>query len=257
MLAELGRSLQKRGVIGTVRAASFGLKCQRAVRGKRGLEIGGPSEMFRRMIPVYPGVASLDNCVFATDTIWEGRRDDGAAFNFYEGKVGRNFVRDAVEVNVDLGGKYEFILACHVLEHIANPIKALKNWHSVAPVLLLILPYYRETFDHRRPVTTFDHMLRDFTSDVGEDDQTHIQEALELSDLSRVKLPAGMTLEEAKLRANPLENATIRCVHHHVFNEHNSSDLLNYCGYRVVAQQIQAASVCLLASCEPRCNRKN
>jgi hypothetical protein len=134
------------------------------------------------------------------------------------------------------------------LEHIANPIKALKNWRRVAPNLLLVLPYCRETFDHRRPVTTLSHMIEDFERNVGEDDLSHLEEVLELSDLSRLTLPKGMTLEIAKQLADPLRNAQNRCIHHHVFDEQNSVQLLTHGGYRVLARQIAAASLFFLCS---------
>jgi hypothetical protein len=224
----------------------FAQRCQRTVRGKSGLEIGGPSELFRRFVPVYKALHSLDNCVFSSDTIWEGHREDGAAFAFYPGKSGRNRIVDAVELNGIRDGEYDLILSCHSLEHIANPIKALKSWQRVAPKLLLVLPYCRETFDHRRPVTTLAHMIEDFERNVGEDDMSHLKEVVELSDLSRLTLPRDMTLETAKQLADPLRNPQNRCIHHHVFDEHNSIQLLTHCGYRVLAKQIAAASIFFL-----------
>jgi hypothetical protein len=249
MLAGLVRSLNKRGLRRTLRAARFGAQCRFAVHGKRGLEIGGPSEMFHRMVPVYPVVRSLDNCVFSRQTIWEGTRNDGDSFDFYPGKSGRNRVMDAVDLAGVRDAEYDFILSCHSLEHIANPIKALRNWRRVAPnCLVLILPYYRETFDHRRSVTTLQHMIEDFERKIGEDDATHVKEVLELSDLSRLSLPKGRTLDQMKELANPLENFSNRSIHHHVFDLSNSIELLNYSGYRVLARQVMDASIFLLAT---------
>jgi len=213
----------------------------------RGLEIGGPSDVFRRFVPVYKTLHSLDNCVFSSDTIWEGHREDGAAFEFYPGKSGRNRIIDGVELNGISDGEYDCVLSCHSLEHIANPIKALKNWRRAASNLLLVLPYCRETFDHRRPVTTLTHMIEDFERNIAEDDMSHVREVMELSDLSRLTLPQGMTLESAKQLADPLHNPQNRCVHHHVFDEQNSVQLLTHCGYRVLAHQIAAASIFFFA----------
>jgi len=248
MLAELKRSVRNRGIAGTARAVMFAGRCQWAVRGKRGLEIGGPSDLFRRFIPVYRALHSLDNCTFSRDTIWEGHREDGAAFTFYPGKSGRNRLIDGVDLNGIRDGEYDLILSCHSLEHIANPIKALKNWRRVASDLLLVVPYCRETFDHRRPVTTLTHMIEDFDRNVGEDDMSHLKEVMELSDLSRLTLSKGMTLETAKQLADPLRNPQNRCIHHHVFDERNSVELLNHCGYRILAQQTAAASIFFLCN---------
>ena len=252
MFADLRRSLRKRGMVGTFRAAfraaPFGAKCKIAVRGKHGLEIGGPSQTFQRMVPVYSSVASLDNCVFSTETIWEGKREDGGPFNYFHGKPGRNRIVDAVELAGVTDGEYDFILSCHSLEHIANPIKALQNWRRVAPgYLILILPYYRETFDHRRSPTAIEHMIEDFERNIGEDDLTHLTEAITLSDLSRLTLADGLTLDRAKELANPLDNLRNRCLHHHVFDETNAIQLLSYVGYRVLSQRLAEGSIFLLA----------
>ncbi len=250
MLTGLKRSLRKRGLVGTVRAVGFAGRCVLVLRGKRGLEIGGPSNFFRNIVPVYRVVRSLDNCVFSSETIWEGERSDGEPFEFLPGrrKPGRNRIVDGADLAGIRDSEYEFVLSSHSLEHIANPIKALMNWRRVAPgYLVLIVPHYRDTFDHRRLVTTLHHMIADFERDVGEDDLTHLQEVLDLSDLSRLELPEGMTLERAKQLADPRDNARNRCMHHNVFDVDNTCQLLNYCGYRTLAHQIAASSIFILA----------
>ena len=51
-------------------------RIERALKGKRGLEIGGPSAIFSPATPngfippVYAIAASVDNCNFATSTTW-------------------------------------------------------------------------------------------------------------------------------------------------------------------------------------------
>ena len=42
-------------------------------RGKKGLEIGGPSKVFarRNIIPVYPIVGQLDNSNYSSETVWQ------------------------------------------------------------------------------------------------------------------------------------------------------------------------------------------
>ena len=75
----------------------------------------------------------------------------------------------------------------HNLEHFANPVKALKEWQRVLKpngALVLLLPYYRDTFDHLRQPTTVEHMLNDFDRDTLEDDLTHLPEILEKHDLT-------------------------------------------------------------------------
>jgi SAM-dependent methyltransferase len=244
------RSLRKRGLIGTVHTAGFAARCVIALRGKNGLEIGGPSKLFRNRVPVYSAVRSLDNCVFSTETIWEGERADGSTFNFLPDKPGRNRVIDAVDLQGIEDSEYDFVLSCHSLEHIANPIKALKNWRRVAPgYLLLVLPYYRDTFDHLRPVTGLDHMIADFERNIGEDDLTHLPEVLELIDWSRVELPEGTAeLSEcmALVKKRSSENPRHRSMHHHVFDERNAIQLVQYCGYRILTSLTNEGSIFVL-----------
>lgn len=61
-------------------------------------------------------------------------------------------------------GSEDFIIANHVLEHLENPLLALESWLRVIRnegVIFLSVPNKNETFDLKRPVTTFDHVLTD------------------------------------------------------------------------------------------------
>ena len=181
---------------------------------KHGLEIGGPSRIFQknRLIPVYDRCESLDDCNFAAETIWGDAR--GEDFGRYRGK---RFVADACDLSVVPDGTYDFVLASHVLEHIANPLRALQEWKRVlAPAgsLLVIVPDKRGTFDRRRAFTSFDHLQADFRANAPQDDMTHLNEILELHDL-RLDPPAGSHNE---FRERCLRNVSIRAMHHHVFS---------------------------------------
>ena len=244
------RALRNRGLSDTVRCTSFAIRCLLAVWGKKGLEIGGPSDLFRRTVPVYPVVRSLDNCVFSTETVWEGNRSDGAPYNFLPDKSGYNHVSDAVDLRCIKDSEYDFVLSCHSLEHIANPIKALKTWQRVAPgFLVLILPYYRDTFDQFRPVTPLEHMISDFESNIGEDDLTHMQEVVQWTDLSRVESLKGLTAAEGKAKVAEMspDNMHYRTMHHHVFDQQNTVALIQYSGYRVITSFISRGSIFVLA----------
>ncbi|MBV8856980.1 MAG: methyltransferase domain-containing protein [Acidobacteria bacterium] len=61
-------------------------------------------------------------------------------------------------------GSQDFLIACHVIEHLADPVGAFKNWLRVLKpggVLLLAIPDKRFTFDFHRPVTPWEHLKRD------------------------------------------------------------------------------------------------
>jgi SAM-dependent methyltransferase len=61
-------------------------------------------------------------------------------------------------------GSQNFVIANHVLEHLEDPLLALRNMLRVlriGGVLFLALPDKRYTFDKDRPCTTFEHILKD------------------------------------------------------------------------------------------------
>lgn len=226
-------------------------KCFRALRplvdGKRGLEIGGPSVIFERgfrRLPVYPRVGSLDNCDFSQDTAWASHQD---SYTFSAEKTpGKNIFRDASNLSSIASQTYDFILSSHNLEHFANPVKALQEWKRVTRSgggLILVLPNYSKTFDHRRTPTSVDHMFEDFTRDTQEDDLSHLPEILEKHDLSLD--PLAGSVEEFRRRS--LDNFQHRCLHHHVFDKRNSRELLTRCGMNVVAVEAADFHIFLVA----------
>src|SRR6185437_5627060 len=202
----------------TVARMVFGLRSKNiqhlkdAVNGKTGLEIGGPSGAFESsgITPIYPFAGKVDNINFAAETKW-GKHS--------------GLVREATDLHGIDDAFYDFVLSAHNLEHLANPIKALLEWRRVLKpnsALVLILPYYRRTFDHRRQPTSVSHMQEDYQCGREESDMTHLSEVLELHDRSREREP--ITHEQFLKRC--LNNAENRCLHHHVFDEHNSRELL-------------------------------
>lgn len=206
-----------------------------AVTGQNGLEIGGPSGIFRDsgLCPLYAHLKALDNCVFARQTIWEGTREDGSPYVFQADRPpGTNYVREATHLDGIDTGAYGCLLGSHCLEHVANPLKALKEWQRVVRpggAMVIVLPDYRKTFDHLRKPTAVSHMVEDYELGRTEDDSTHIAEVLELHDFSLD--PIGGDYE--KFRERIIDNFRYRTMHHHVFDEHNSRDLLAAAGMTV------------------------
>jgi SAM-dependent methyltransferase len=75
----------------------------------------------------------------------------------------------------------DFVIASHVLEHVADPIGLMHEIHRVVRpggTALVLLPDRRRTFDVRRDPTSLDHLVREFEAGVTEVDDDHIVEFL-------------------------------------------------------------------------------
>jgi len=110
-----------------------------------------------------------------------------------------------------------FLIASHILEHIANPLLALKEWKRLIKsngIILLILPWKNNTFDHKRNVTTFEHLLEHYINNTDEHDLSHLDEILKLHDLA-MDPPAGNIAQFAERSKKNYEN---RALHQHVFD---------------------------------------
>jgi SAM-dependent methyltransferase len=219
-----------------------------SVAVRSGLEIGGPSAIFRRgqPIPLYDTVGSLDNCDFSSTTVWA---EHSREYVFSAKKpAGNVFFCEGSNLAPIADASYDFLLSSHNLEHFANPIKALREWKRVlrpGGALLLILPDHLRTFDHRRVPTSLTHMMDDFEQGTGEDDLTHVEEILDKHDLSRDR--AAGSLEQFRKRS--LDNFNNRCLHHHVFDEGNGRALLTSQGFNVLTvDRAYPYHLCFLAS---------
>lgn len=232
-----------------IRARAFTLAAPE-LRGKNGLEIGGYSQVFspKGIFPAYTLAGQLDNCNFGNLTVWEGQIQSGQTFQFAPDKpAGRQYVLEATDMHAIGDARYDFVLSSHVLEHTANPLRALSEWLRVLKsggLLIMLLPHKDGTFDHRRPVTPLAHLVADFKRNMGEDDLTHLDEILALHDLARDP-EAG---DFATFQARSSRNAENRCFHHHVFDTAAGVSLLDHMGLQVLAvEAMRPMHIVLLA----------
>lgn len=200
---------------------------------KNGIEIGGPSDIFKYSIPVYREILNLDGVNFSNSTMWEGALKAGPYFRYLKGRTGTQFIKDATDLCGIESGTYDFLISSNCLEHVANPLKALEEWIRVVKssgILLIILPNKANSFDHRRETTTFEHLTNDYKVNMLENDLTHLDEILKLHDLSFD--PEAGNFEKFKERC--LENFVNRGLHHHVFDLDVMRKMLEFFGAEII-----------------------
>lgn len=202
-------------------------------KDKSGIEIGGLSPIFNTEIPIYKIIENVDGCNFSSQTVWEGSIQEGKSYQFYNAKIGHQYVCEASDLKEVPSEKYDFLISSHCLEHCANALKTVTEWLRVVKkggAILLVLPDKNFTFDHNRYITTFGHLLEDFNNTIDETDLTHLPEILLLHDLS-MDLAAG-TKEQFEKRS--LDNFNNRCLHQHVFDFNLLEQIFEYNNIEVI-----------------------
>lgn len=197
------------------------------LENKKGLEFGGPTELFGSNsygMPLYPHVHLDGGNIFENNYFQYTINDQ---FNYY-GKTGSQYNVDCANIEdiQKINKTYDFILTSHVIEHIANPMKAIKSWVdnllNENGYILSIIPDYRNCFDRNRPLTQIDHIIEDYKNDTKEDDTTHIEEQKQLHDWSCGGHRDFYSLCEI--------NYKTRVVHHHTFTPETVDQLFLECG---------------------------
>lgn len=205
---------------------------QRITSGKRGVEIGGPSSTGT---VVYEHAACLDNVIFSNDTVWSNH---GSEYNYYGDKKGKVIINDAVNISQVADEVYDFCFSSHSLEHIANPLKAVREWLRIIKTgghVIIIVPEKSACFDHKRAYSKFATLLSQYEKDVGEDDLSTLPEILRNHDLS-MDPPAG---DLGAFTRRSLDNFSNRCLHHYVYDDALLTDICNYFKCEVVYKETQ------------------
>ncbi len=199
---------------------------------KDGIEFGGPTELFydkQHRMMLYPYISSLDGCNLFEDNFFQNNLSD--VFTYYKKKSGKRYNVDTalLEDLKKIPKKYDFIVASHHIEHIANPLKALMQWKEILKpegYILAIMPHKDDTFDRKRPLTKMSHLVQDYTSNMGEDDMTHRDEQVALHDWTM----GGMKNFEELSR----NNKATRVIHHHCFDTALVREMFEFCGYKTL-----------------------
>jgi len=215
------------------------IKQAASLQDQRGLEIGGPSSFFglRGGCPVYVFASIVDGVNFSTNTVWEGSIASGTNYKYFANKVGEQFIAEATALPQIQDSSYDFLLSCHSLEHVANPLKALMEWNRVLKPggkIVLVLPDKDFTTDCKRPFTTFEHLKDDLKNGVDEHDKTHFDEIIEFYQQPTIANPDEKSRSASELLAT---NYVDRVAHHHVFNDDTVRKALEFAGFEILLQQ--------------------
>ncbi len=203
-----------------------------------GLEIGGPSHVFSREgpLPVYEFARRIDNLDFSNSTFWipGDRAEEYCPSQRLE--AGSNSYIDSHDLTKMAAGRYDFLIASHVIEHLANPIKSVLGWKRLLKsngAMILIAPCKYFSYDCDRPITTISHLIEDYQRDVGEDDLTHMDEVISKHNLKKDKTVSSLAQHIERTKQNH-EN---RIMHHHVFDLKLLRTMGEQCGLRVLESE--------------------
>jgi SAM-dependent methyltransferase len=126
-------------------------------------------------------------------------------------------------------GSEDFVVASHVLEHLANPMRVLADIYRVLQpggVLVTLLPDRRLTFDRGRPGTSIDHLVDDFRCQVEEVDDAHLVEFLTHVGLDEGAL-GGPPVDDGR-RSAVLDRHRRRSIHVHCWVLEEFADVICY-----------------------------
>ena len=122
----------------------------------------------------------------------------------------------------------DFVIASHVVEHLADPLAFLDDAHRVlrvGGVLLLLLPDRRCTFDCERDATPLDCVIRDHEVAATTPDDDHLLEFL----LGADQGPQFVIPDDPDERARLFAWHRERSIHVHCWTDDEFTEILRYC----------------------------
>lgn len=146
-----------------------------------------------------------------------------------------DYVTDATNLSFAADEALDFVCSSHVLEHLANPLKAIAEWKRVIKkggIIYVGVPDKRYTFDHKRHRTPLSHLIDDFEKDVDQTDTTHIAEFLEKFD--KINLCHD---DMEQCRENVRDNSESQ-VHHHVWIADDIKEIFAHMNLRIIYRPV-------------------
>jgi SAM-dependent methyltransferase len=143
-----------------------------------------------------------------------------------------DYVISDQKISSEISRKFDYIIACHVIEHVPNLVQWLKDIQklmSQGGVLFLAVPDKRYTFDFLRPLTSLAHILNDYYLSKNKANLEHIFEHIYLKrevtskDIwqgefeDKIRLGRYSLVEAYKRAMSYLDSGEYIDVHCHVF----------------------------------------
>jgi SAM-dependent methyltransferase len=144
----------------------------------------------------------------------------GEVYTNLDGAVKVDVVDDGTELAKFADASVDFVIANHVLEHLEDPVRALRNWVRVlrsGGVLFISLPDPGHSFDSMRQRTTVEHVLRDHNEGPAVSHREHLAEYARVVD--------GVPEERVDARIEELESGAWS-IHFHVWELQSFLELL-------------------------------
>ncbi|MCJ7617467.1 MAG: class I SAM-dependent methyltransferase [Desulfobacterales bacterium] len=187
----------------------------RFFNNKCGVIIGGHLRWhFKSLIETAQKIINVDNCP-----------------SNLEGHIEVDYVTDAANLSFATDGSQDFVCSSHVLEHLANPLKAIAEWKRVIKekgIICVGVPDKRHIFDHKRQRTPLSHLIDDFEKDVDQTDKTHISDFLENWD------EEGVCCDSREQLTEHVRDGLESRVHHHVWIVDDLKEIFEYMDLRIV-----------------------
>ncbi len=142
----------------------------------KGIEVGAAASPFP--IPLHCSVEYADICPQTTikDRLYPGQD----SHNLIEPTL----ITDLEKLEGIEDNSLDFIVACHVIEHVSNVLLALENAYNklrVGGSLVLVIPDKERTFDKTRELTTLEHLILDYQNPSSKRDREHYVEFYKLA----------------------------------------------------------------------------
>jgi SAM-dependent methyltransferase len=116
----------------------------------------------------------------------------------------------------------DFVVACHVIEHLPNPLAALRSAHrklKEGGQFVLVVPDKLRTFDQPRSLTPLSHIIQDFETPSAERDMIHYLEWF-----TKVSPVALESVYETVLAKHELRHD----IHYHVWTYETFTEMIDW-----------------------------